>query len=185
MVFGMVDTIVRSKGKRAAAMPGGYRGYLIMTPHDLFPSIAEHRVQTAPTAPVIPNPAMLLQQLMSLSSLAAMWGGMPPWMPSPQVAHTGGPAQGQAQHLDLLQQHPRRCLCHRPTRRRRWSSREAASTLRICLRVSLRVVAACCRPPGGPPRCPRRQHHHHRRHHHHHRQHDRSRPRRGPPHNPP
>jgi hypothetical protein len=55
MVFGMVDTIVRSKGKRGAAMPGGYRGYLIMTPRDLFPSIAQHRVQ-APTAPVIPTP---------------------------------------------------------------------------------------------------------------------------------
>jgi hypothetical protein len=81
MVFDMVDAIVRRQNKRAADMPGGYRGYLIMTPRDLFSSIAQHWAQAAPTVPVVLNAAI-------------PHPGMPPqqiWMPGwPAFAHVGG-----------------------------------------------------------------------------------------------
>jgi hypothetical protein len=99
MIFDIVDAMVRGQSKRAAAMPGAYRGYLIMTPHDLFPSIALHRVQAAPTAPVISNPGMPPQHMSMPGWPPFMWGGMPPWMQPPQDAGS------QASPLEWLQQH--------------------------------------------------------------------------------
>jgi hypothetical protein len=98
MVFGMVDAIVRSKGKRGAAMLGGYRGYLIMAPRDLFPSIAQHRVQAVPPTPLVPYPGMPPQHMLMPGWPPFMWGGLPPGGHPPQVA------PGQAPPPDLLQQ---------------------------------------------------------------------------------
>jgi hypothetical protein len=90
----MVDAIIRGQGKRAAGMLGGYRGYLIMAPRDLFPSIALHRVQTAPPPPVAPPPGMPPQMISMPGWPPFMWAGMAPWMPPTQVAPGQAPPPG-------------------------------------------------------------------------------------------
>jgi hypothetical protein len=94
MVFSMVDAIVRSKGKRGAAMLDGYRGYLIMTPRDLFPSIAQHRVQAVLPTPLVPHPGMPPQMMPMPGWPPFMWGAMLSWMPPPQVAPGQAPSPG-------------------------------------------------------------------------------------------
>jgi hypothetical protein len=101
MVFDMVDAIIRGQGKRAAAMPGVYRGYLVMAPRDLFPSIAQHRVQAAATATFNPSFGLPLQMMTIPGWPPFVWRGMPPWT----QPHQGASGQAPPPPPGLLQQH--------------------------------------------------------------------------------